>query len=112
VALLGHNGAGKSTMMKIILGLIPFDSGEVTSAMPRPVGRRARAQVAYLPENAAFHPALTGLKNRSATTCAARRKPEAGDGAAGEGRAWRMPRAAASAPIPRGCASASAWPRR
>ena len=29
VALLGHNGAGKSTMMKIILGLIPYDSGEV-----------------------------------------------------------------------------------
>ena len=27
VALLGHNGAGKSTMMKIILGLIPLDEG-------------------------------------------------------------------------------------
>ena len=30
VALLGHNGAGKSTMMKIILGLLPFDEGAVT----------------------------------------------------------------------------------
>ncbi|MTH61719.1 ABC transporter ATP-binding protein [Paracoccus litorisediminis] len=60
VALLGHNGAGKSTMMKIILGLIPFDAGEVTVCGAAPGSSSARAQVAYLPENAAFHPALTG----------------------------------------------------
>ena len=62
VALLGHNGAGKSTMMKIILGLIPYDSGEVTVCGAQPGSAQARAQVAYLPENAAFHPALTGLE--------------------------------------------------
>ena len=60
VALLGHNGAGKSTMMKIILGLIPFDSGVVEVCDAAPGSAAARAQVAYLPENAAFHPALTG----------------------------------------------------
>ena len=60
VALLGHNGAGKSTMMKIILGLIPFDEGAVTVCGAAPGSAAARAQVAYLPENAAFHPALTG----------------------------------------------------
>ena len=27
--LIGQNGAGKSTAFKIILGLIPFDSGRV-----------------------------------------------------------------------------------
>ena len=59
-ALLGHNGAGKSTMMKIVLGLIPFDSGEVTVCGAAPGSPAARAEVAYLPENAAFHPALTG----------------------------------------------------
>jgi Cu-processing system ATP-binding protein len=59
-ALLGHNGAGKSTMMKIVLGLIPFESGEVLVCGERPGSTSARAQVAYLPENAAFHPALTG----------------------------------------------------
>jgi Cu-processing system ATP-binding protein len=59
-ALLGHNGAGKSTMMKIVLGLIPFESGEVTVCGARPGSPEARAQVAYLPENVAFHPALTG----------------------------------------------------
>jgi len=59
-ALLGHNGAGKSTMMKIILGLIPFDSGEVSVCGEAPGSAAARMQVAYLPENVAFHPALTG----------------------------------------------------
>lgn len=60
VALLGHNGAGKSTMMKIILGLIPSDGGTVEVCGAAPGSASARAQVAYLPENAAFHPALTG----------------------------------------------------
>ena len=60
VALLGHNGAGKSTIMKIILGLIPFDGGEVSVCGGAPGSAGARMQVAYLPENAAFHPALTG----------------------------------------------------
>lgn len=62
VALLGHNGAGKSTMMKIILGLIPYDSGELQVAGAAPGTAEARRHVAYLPENAAFHPALTGLE--------------------------------------------------
>ncbi len=59
-ALLGHNGAGKSTMMKIILGLIPYDDGEVSVCGAAPGSPAARAQAAYLPENVAFHPALTG----------------------------------------------------
>jgi Cu-processing system ATP-binding protein len=62
VALLGHNGAGKSTLMKIILGLIPMTSGHVTICDAAPGSSAARSAVAYLPENAAFHPALTGLE--------------------------------------------------
>lgn len=60
MALLGHNGAGKSTMMKIILGLISHDGGRVEVCGAAPGSAAARMQVAYLPENAAFHPALTG----------------------------------------------------
>lgn len=62
VALLGHNGAGKSTMMKIILGLIAADQGDISVCGAAPGSAAARMQVAYLPENTAFHPALTGLE--------------------------------------------------
>lgn len=62
VALLGHNGAGKSTMMKIILGLIPHDGGEVVVTGAAPGSATARGNTAYLPENVAFHPALTGVE--------------------------------------------------
>ncbi len=60
VALLGHNGAGKSTMMKLILGLIPCTSGHISIDGHAPGSAAARAITAYLPENVAFHPALTG----------------------------------------------------
>lgn len=62
VALLGHNGAGKSTLMKVILGLITADQGDISVCGASPGNAAARAKVAYLPENANFHTALTGLE--------------------------------------------------
>lgn len=60
VALLGHNGAGKSSLMKAVLGLLPIDSGTI-SVMGHGAGSAgARAAIAYLPEAVAFQPVLTG----------------------------------------------------
>ena len=62
VALLGHNGAGKTTLMKAILGLIGVDAGRIEVMGTAPGSAAARAGVAYLPENVAFHSALTGCE--------------------------------------------------
>lgn len=54
VALLGYNGSGKSTMLKIMSGVMPPDDGKVLT----------RGRVAGLIEvGAGFHPDLTGREN-------------------------------------------------
>lgn len=54
VAILGHNGSGKSTTLKLISGVLKPDAGWV----------RTRGRVAGLIEvGAGFHPDLTGREN-------------------------------------------------
>lgn len=60
LALLGHNGAGKSTLFKTVLGFVAPTAGSVSIAGERPGSAAARKAVSYLPENVAFHAALTG----------------------------------------------------
>lgn len=65
LGLFGHNGAGKTTMMKLILGVISADAGEVTVMGMKPDDKSAwhmRAKMGYLPENVMFYEQLTGLE--------------------------------------------------
>ena len=52
VAVLGPNGVGKSTLLQVILGLLPVSAGRV-EVLDEPVGR-ANAQIGYLPQRRAF----------------------------------------------------------
>ena len=60
VGLLGQNGAGKTTCMKIITGYLEPSSGTVTVDGHDVIEQRIRvqAQVGYLPENAPLYPEM------------------------------------------------------
>lgn len=54
VGLLGPNGCGKSTLIKLISGLLQPDSGEI-SVNGLPVGEKSKALISYLPERTYFN---------------------------------------------------------
>jgi Cu-processing system ATP-binding protein len=62
VALVGHNGAGKTTIVKLLLGLIRPSEGSVRVLGEDPARGdfAVRQRLGYLPESVAFHMALTG----------------------------------------------------
>lgn len=56
VAVLGPNGVGKSTLIKVVLGQIPLVEGDITV-----LGRRAgtaNRDIGYVPQRRAFDPAV------------------------------------------------------
>lgn len=61
VALVGHNGAGKTTIIKMMLGLIRPTTGimRILGGVPSDA-HGARTRLGYLPENVSFNPMLTG----------------------------------------------------
>jgi branched-chain amino acid transport system ATP-binding protein len=67
VALVGRNGAGRTTLIESITGLIPIRSGhirfrdeEITALPPH---RRARRGIGYAPENSGIFPELSVAEN-------------------------------------------------
>ena len=67
VALVGRNGAGRTTIIESITGLLPIRSGqirfrdeEITSLPPH---RRARRGIGYAPEDSGIFPELTVAEN-------------------------------------------------
>lgn len=78
VALMGRNGAGKSTTMKAIIGLLASRAGEIVFAGERIDGleafRISRAGLGYVPEDRRIFTDLTVIENLEV----GRRPPRAG----------------------------------
>ena len=57
IGLLGPNGCGKSTLIKMIAGILQPTSGEIT-VNGSPVGEKTCADISYLPERTYFTPSM------------------------------------------------------
>jgi len=67
IGILGHNGMGKTTLLKALMGFLPatagqvrFDGIEVTTAEPH---QRARLGLGYVPQGREIFPGLTVYDN-------------------------------------------------
>ncbi len=82
VALLGANGAGKSTALRIALGLENADEGEVV-LLGQPAARAdaaARRRIGFIPETVGLYEELTARESvRYLTHVATGRKPASGE---------------------------------
>ncbi|MCW6086528.1 MULTISPECIES: ABC transporter ATP-binding protein [Clostridium] len=61
-ALLGHNGAGKTTMFRIIMGLLPPSNGQVIFTDTN-MKKKGFNYISFLPENNGIYENLTAYRN-------------------------------------------------
>jgi branched-chain amino acid transport system ATP-binding protein len=70
VSILGRNGAGKSTTLKSIMGLLPLARGRIAflggDLAGVPTYRRSRLGIGYVPEDRRIFPELTVRENLEA----------------------------------------------
>jgi ABC-2 type transport system ATP-binding protein len=59
VALIGHNGSGKTTTLRLVAGLLEPTEGEVTVAGASTRLDRSRAALSFVPDNPLLYPDLT-----------------------------------------------------
>jgi branched-chain amino acid transport system ATP-binding protein len=67
VGILGHNGMGKTTLLKMLIGQVPLNRGSIrfsgTDISRASSFRRARAGIGYVPQGRAIFPSLTTYEN-------------------------------------------------
>ena len=67
VGLWGHNGMGKSTLMRTLMGYLPATAGTIIAGKNdltrKPVQARAAAGIGYVPQGREIFPALSVMDN-------------------------------------------------
>jgi urea transport system ATP-binding protein len=67
LCLMGRNGVGKTTLLKVIMGLLPATSGKVrfedTDLLGKPPEARARAGIGFVPQGREIFSSLTVEEN-------------------------------------------------
>lgn len=67
LGVLGHNGAGKTTMLRTIAGFLPTTSGQIQiegkAVGKMPPHARARLGLGYVPQGRQIFPTLTVMEN-------------------------------------------------
>lgn len=67
VGVLGHNGMGKTTLLKTLIGQVPLARGTIkfggVDISAKPSFRRARAGLGYVPQGRAIFPMLSVYEN-------------------------------------------------
>lgn len=85
IGILGHNGMGKTTLLRTLIGALPvtagtirFNGDDVTALPPH---ARAKRGVAYVPQGREIFPALSAYDNLRLGLVKTGRKPEEAIGA-------------------------------
>ena len=60
--MIGQNGAGKSTSIRLIMGYMAADKGEVRVLGSSHASPKVRRRIGYLPETSSFPPNLTAME--------------------------------------------------
>lgn len=64
LGFIGHNGAGKSTTIKAVVGVLDFEEGEIKvdgiSVKSNPIA--CKEQIAYIPDNPDLYEHITGIQ--------------------------------------------------
>jgi len=67
VGIVGHNGMGKTTLLKVIMGLMPSTGGRIeldgTDATGSAAHQRSQMGIGYVPQGRGILPGLTALEN-------------------------------------------------
>ncbi len=78
LGIVGHNGMGKTTLLRVLMGLIKIDRGSIAfageSIEAAPAHRRSRAGIAYVPQGGQGFPGLTVAESLRLATVTESRK--------------------------------------